>query len=371
MNSRTRDMLSQVGKGMHERLYSRERSTSGDNSDVMSVDVEEWFHVLESPAAPGVETWDSLESRLEPNMDRILELLDNHRVHGTFFWVGWLAERHTSLLKKCSEAGHEIASHGYHHVLPYQVGPDHFRSDIYKAKKVLEDISGGPVLGFRVAGFGIKSDTRWAFDVIREVGYQYDSSVLPAQGGHGGISDSLLEPYFVETSSGYLLEVPMSVVTVFGHRMPMFGGGYLRLASRRMLKWGIKRLHTLGQPLIVYFHPREIDPGQPRLPLRPLRRFKYYVNLRSTMPKLKWLCRDYSFGTMTELIESYIKSFYNESRSIQVVSLKGGRVGEAPLPVTEGPTDVVSKREGRKRPAAIEKALADFLKTYPKTLITA
>lgn len=304
-------------------------------------------------------------------MDRILELLQEHGVRATFFWVAWLAERHKSLLRRCSQAGHEIASHGYHHVLPYQVGPDHFRGDIDKAKKVLEDISGGPVLGFRVAGFGIKSDTRWVFEVIREVGYKYDSSVLPAQGGHGGISDSLLGPYFVETSSGYLLEVPISVVMVLGHRMPMFGGGYLRLAGMAMLKWGVKRLQVLGQPLVVYFHPREIDPGQPRLPLRPLRRFKYYVNLRSTMPKLKWLCKGYSFGTMTALIESYIKSYCNKSISIQVVSLKGGRVVESPLPVAEGPTDVVSKRAVGKRPAAMEKALADFLETYPKTLITA
>ncbi|UCG47513.1 MAG: DUF3473 domain-containing protein [Phycisphaerales bacterium] len=337
----------------------------------MSVDVEEWFHVLESPAAPSLETWDSLESRLEPNMDRILELLHGHGVRATFFWVGWLAERYKSLLKRCCDAGHEIASHGYHHVLPHQVGLDRFRGDIDKAKKVLEDVSGRAVLGFRVAGFGIKSDTRWAFDVIREVGYIYDSSVLPAQGGHGGISDSLLGPYFVETSSGYLLEVPMSVVTFFGHRTPMFGGGYLRLAGRPMLKWGIKRLHALGQPLIVYFHPREIDPDQPRLPLRRLRRFKYYVNLRSTMPKLKWLCRDYSFGTMTELVESRIKSFCHEDEDVQVVDLQGERVGGLPSPATDEPMDPVDKRAVRKRPTVIEKALADFLETYPKTLITA
>src|SRR4030042_2559414 len=143
--------------------------------NAFSIDVEDWYHILNSPATPEVMLWDSLESRVETNLRLLLEMLDTANVRATFFWLGWIGDRNKSLLRECSDAGHEIASHGYHHVLPDKVGAELFKDDIDRAKKTLEDITGKQVFGFRVAGFGIKRSTSWTFDIIKEVGYEYDS----------------------------------------------------------------------------------------------------------------------------------------------------------------------------------------------------
>jgi len=272
---------------------------------VLSIDVEDWFHLLDSPDVPSIEQWAKLESRIVHNVEVMLAMLDNFSVKATFFWLGWAAERHKNLVRKCHNSGHEIASHGYAHLLAYEVGADAFRQDIIRAKAILEDITGELVRGFRAPGFGITNKAPWAFDVIKEAGYQYDSSVFPASRGHGGMPDSQLGPYTVDTENGLLIEVPMSAVEVMGKRLNLFGGGYLRVAPQRLIQWGIKKLHKAGHPLIVYVHPREIDPNHPRLPLSPIRRFKCYVNLKSTLPKLEWLCREYKFCTMHELVDEF------------------------------------------------------------------
>lgn len=271
---------------------------------VITVDVEDWYHILDDAAAPTIEEWTSLESRVERNVDVILELLENTGVRGTFFWLGWIAERQRKLVGRCRDAGHEIGSHGYAHVLAYEVGPEAFREDVYRAKEILEEITGEPVYGFRAAGFGITDNARWAFKVIREVGHTYDASVFPAPRGHGGMEGTSPGPHLLQTQAGPLLELPMSTVEVLGHRICLFSGGYLRLAPKWLIEWGISRLHAAGQPLVVLVHPREIDPEQPRLLLGLKRRFKCYVNLKSTMPKLEWLCRQHMFCTMGELADS-------------------------------------------------------------------
>ena len=274
----------------------------------LTVDVEEWFHVLDTPTAPELDEWDSMASRVERGVERLLGIAGGRRARATFFWLAWVAERHKSLVRQCREAGHEIASHGYGHVLAYEVGREAFRQDVIRAKGILEDITGEAVPGFRAAGFGITSETEWAFDVIRGAGHEYDSSVFPASRGHGGIPGALTKPYVIETQAGPLVEVPMSVVRTLGFRWSVFGGGYLRLAPRWLIRWGINRLHAAGEPLIVYVHPREVDPDHPRLPLGLKRRFKCYINLKSTMPKLEWLCREYKFCTMRELAEQVLHS---------------------------------------------------------------
>lgn len=327
----------------------------------LTIDVEDWFHILDSPAVPSIEDRSSLESRIERNVEKLLTLLDSFSVKATFFWLGWAAEQHKSLVRKCHNSGHEVANHGYGHVLPYRVGKDGFKDDIERGKKILEDITGDTVRGFRAPGFGITEKALWAFDVIAESGHQYDSSVFPATRGHGGMSTSPLGPYFIETASGHLLEIPMSVVEVFGRRVSLFGGGYLRLATKQMIRWGISRLQKAQQPLIVYVHPREIDPDHPRLPLSLIRRFKCYVRLRSTLPKLAWLCQDYSFGTMLEMVEEYIKSFYYERKTIPVVTMKGSHTSNEPLPIPEGRTAFTSRQTSRNRLLQVEKAMADFL----------
>ncbi|MFA7684734.1 MAG: polysaccharide deacetylase family protein [Syntrophales bacterium] len=269
----------------------------------LTIDVEEWFHILDDPAAPGFEAWAGLESRLPRNMELLLSLLDEQKVKATMFWLGWAAEKYPELARRCADAGHEMASHGYRHILAYEAGRETFRKDIDRGKKRLEDITGSEVLGFRTAGFGATAETPWFFEEIRGAGFVYDSSVFPAKRGHGGIADFKLEPHVIETIKGKLVEIPLSVVEIFGQRVSVFGGGYLRLAPVLLIKWGMGRLEKAGRPAVIYIHPREVDPTHPRLPLRLHRRFKSYVNLRSTVTKLRWLCENYKFGLMRDLVE--------------------------------------------------------------------
>jgi polysaccharide deacetylase family protein (PEP-CTERM system associated) len=297
-------------------------------SNALTIDVEDWFHILDSSVVPDMTQWSHLPSRVEGNVERMLLLLADTNTVGTFFWLGWIAQRYPRLVRRCREAGHEIASHGYGHLLAYKVGPKIFRQDITCAKSVLEDIIGAPVKGFRAPGFGIKKNNGWAFDIIKESGYVYDSSVFPGTREHGGIVDSPLEVHFIETQDGPLPEIPMSVVEILGHRTNLFGGGYLRLASKRLIRWGIKKVHARGRPLVVYIHPREIDLHQPRLPLGLRRRFKCYVNLKSTIVKLRWLCEHYSFSTMAEMAQRFVSQFsWAEVINEKQLSLQGQNTG--------------------------------------------
>lgn len=268
-----------------------------------TIDVEDWFHILDTDAAPEISRWHTLEARVDRNLETLLELLDETGVRATMFWLGWLAERHPELVRRCHDAGHEIASHGYGHVLAFRVGEAAFFQDIDRAKKLIEDVAGAPITGFRAPGFGITNETSWAFDAIKRAGYQYDSSVFPLPRGHGGMAGATLGPHWIETKHGALAELPMSAVEVLGRRLNLFGGGYLRLAPRPFIRWGIARLERSEQPLVVYIHPREIDPEQPRLPLPWLRRFKSYVNLETTLPKLRWLCETYRFQPLREQVD--------------------------------------------------------------------
>ncbi|OHB61693.1 MAG: hypothetical protein A2167_01000 [Planctomycetes bacterium RBG_13_46_10] len=326
----------------------------------LTIDVEDWFHILDSPAAPTIEHWSSLESRIERNVEKLLVLLDAFSAKSTLFWLGWLAERHKNLVRKCQTAGHEIACHGYAHILAHEVGEQAFRNDVNRSKAILEDIVNEPIKGFRAPGFSVTNKTAWAFDVIREAGFQYDASVFPASRGHGGIPNAILVPHFIETQHGHLLEIPSSIVEVFGRRACFFGGGYLRLASKSMIKWGLNRLLEAGQPLVVYIHPREIDPYQPRLPLSLKRRFKCYVRLKSTISKLEWLCRDYQLYTMLEMAENYIKSLYYEARTLPVINLGGNHR----ITWTDSGEEVrtpVGHQSIRDRILKVEKAMATFL----------
>jgi polysaccharide deacetylase family protein (PEP-CTERM system associated) len=258
---------------------------------VMTIDVEDWFHILDSPIAPTIDQWGSLPSRVEIGMERLLQMLDECNVRATMFWLGWMAERHKGLVRRCVNAGHEIASHGYGHLLPYKVGPAAFRDDIVRSKQVIEDITGEPVLGFRAPGFGITGDSRWAFDLIRDAGYMYDASVFPAVRGHGGIPGERGTPHRIATPFGELAEFPTSVLNCAGASLSLFGGGYLRATPTPLLVWAAKSLLDSGQLLVLYIHPRELDPAHPRLPLPWDRRFKCYTNLASTEPKLRRLLR--------------------------------------------------------------------------------
>lgn len=267
----------------------------------MTVDVEEWFHVLDAKGAPDPVSWDELPSRLERNCDRLLELFAHHGVRTTQFWLGWAAERFPQLIKRAHAAGHEIASHGQQHLLAYQVGPQRFAEDIRRSKQVIEDLIGDAVVGFRAPGFSFTEQTPWVYEALAGAGYRYSSSLFPAARGHGGFVGAQPQRRTVETPLGPVEEFPITTIELFGRRFCLFGGGYLRVTPWPVLSRVSRKLASQGRPIIFYLHPREIDPDQPRMwRLPPHRFFKYYVNLRHTEEKLRKLLATQRFTPLVD-----------------------------------------------------------------------
>jgi polysaccharide deacetylase family protein (PEP-CTERM system associated) len=273
----------------------------GTMPDVFTIDVEDWFHILEVEGTPDLSSWDILPSRLESNLRFLLDLLAAHDVRATCFTLGWVAKRFPTLLREAANLGHDIASHGFSHQLVNGLSRNQFREDIRAAKAAIEDAIGRPVYGYRAPGFSITRETPWAFEEIIEAGYIYDSSVFPAPHGHGGIPESPRHPYLLKMSSGNLTEFPVSVVDTPIGTHCCFGGGYLRLYPLWLILLMTKSVHADGRGVIWYIHPREIDPAHPRLAMSFKRRFKSYVNLRQTAGKLEKVLRNGEFSTLHEL----------------------------------------------------------------------
>lgn len=269
---------------------------------MFSVDVEDWFHILDVPAAPDFASWGDLPSRVEADFLHLLDLFSEERKQVTCFFLGWVAERFPHLVREAAARGHEIASHGYSHQLAYKMTQADFRDDVRRARYLLEDISGSPVIGYRAPGFSSTEATPWFFEEVSGAGYLYDSSVFPAQRGHGGNRQALLYPHFL--LDGRLIEFPISVSTIGPARMCFFGGGYLRLFPYSVIRhMGIRQLDR-GASLIFYIHPREIDPHHPRLPMPLLRRVKSYVNLHTTESKVIRILRDFPITTFRDYLFS-------------------------------------------------------------------
>ncbi|MEO8216122.1 MAG: polysaccharide deacetylase family protein [Acidobacteriota bacterium] len=264
--------------------------------DILSVDVEDWFHILDVDSVPPVEQWSALPGRVEQNFRRMLELFATADVRVTCFFLGWVAKQYPDLVREASAAGHEIASHGFFHRLVYQQSATEFRQDVVDSKRLLEDLTGKVVLGFRAPGFSFVPSTPWVFEELTGAGYVYDSSIFPAARGHGGNAQARPEPHRISTPSGPLLEFPISVVEVAGIRLCLFGGGYFRISPYALIERAGANVRRKNRPVIYYIHPREIDPQHPRLPMPALRRFKSYVNLASTWRKLQ---RTVSEGRVT------------------------------------------------------------------------
>jgi polysaccharide deacetylase family protein (PEP-CTERM system associated) len=270
---------------------------------VFSVDVEDWFHILDLPATPDLSEWGGLPSRVEGNFQRLLEMFERKGVRVTCFFLGWVGEKFPSLVKEAVCRGHEIASHGYAHRLTYQMSPEDFYQDAVRSKSILEDVAGRRVWGYRSAGFSVTRETEWFFDKLIEAGYLYDSSVFPAPRGHGGMADGQRAPFWIERPTGRLFEFPLSVAEVMGKAICFFGGGYLRLFPYPVICRMARGVLSEGRPVIFYVHPREIDPEHPRLPMNWKRRFKSYVNLESTMPKIERLLGEFSMTSFERLIQ--------------------------------------------------------------------
>ena len=272
-------------------------------TSIFSVDVEDWFHILDDPSVPTIDQWAGLPSRVENNFSRLLDIFSECNAQVTCFFLGWVAGRFPHLVKEAAKRGHEVASHGYGHRLVYEQGREQFYEDVRRARFLLEDISGAEVVGYRAPGFSTTDDTPWFFDALAEAGYQYDSSVFPAPRGHGGMPRGQREPHRVGETQ--LLEVPISVADLMGKPMCFFGGGYLRLFPYWLIRKMALQVLTEGRPVVFYIHPREIDPAHPRLPMSRTRRFKSYVNLDTTEAKLRRILQDFPVTTFKNILSNY------------------------------------------------------------------
>jgi polysaccharide deacetylase family protein (PEP-CTERM system associated) len=261
-------------------------------ANALTCDVEDYFQV--SAFAPHIERsqWDAHDCRVERNVDRLLQLFARHGARGTFFTLGWIAERYPQLVRAIVAAGHELASHGYGHLRASEMSRAEFNEDIVSAKKLLEDIGGVAVHGYRAPSFSIGHANQWAFDALVEAGYRYSSSVYPVRHDHYGMPDAPRFPYRARPE---LVEIPVTTTRLFGNNVPTGGGGYFRFFPYRLSEWMIRRVNRVdGQPAIFYFHPWEIYPDQPRVPGVGLKtRFRHYVNLRRTEERLAQLLRDF------------------------------------------------------------------------------
>ena len=267
--------------------------------NALTVDVEDYFHV--SALAPSIDrgSWGSRESRVVGNTHRLLDLFGQFGVRGTFFVLGWVAERHPQLVKDIAGAGHEVACHGFSHRLVYEQSPEEFREETLRSKRLLEDTIGAAVLGYRAASYSIVRRSLWALDILAEAGFAYDSSIFPVHHDRYGIPDAERNPHRMATPGGRsIVEWPLAVASVLGFRLPVAGGGYFRLLPYALSRWGLASINRRDRrPFIFYLHPWEIDPGQPRVRVGWLSRFRHYTNLDKCEARLRRLLGDFRFGT--------------------------------------------------------------------------
>jgi polysaccharide deacetylase family protein (PEP-CTERM system associated) len=268
--------------------------------NAMTIDVEDYFQV--SAFAPYIrrEDWDRRECRVERNVDRILGLLAGRQTQATFFTLGWVAERYPHLVRRIVDGGHELASHGYGHQRASELSPEAFGQDVTHAKKLLEDISGVAVQGYRAPSFSIGTGNLWAFDTLARAGYRYSSSIYPIQHDHYGMPDS---PRFAYRVGAGLIEIPITTLRVKNRNLPSSGGGYFRLLPYGLSRWMLRKVNREDrEPAIFYFHPWEIDADQPRVAgIDAKTRFRHYVNIGRTEGRLHRLLRDFSWGRMDRI----------------------------------------------------------------------
>jgi polysaccharide deacetylase family protein (PEP-CTERM system associated) len=273
--------------------------------NALTVDVEDYYHVTGFESVVRFEDWGRYESRVERNTLRLLDLLEAYHTTATFFVLGWVAERHPQLVRTIQACGHEVASHGYAHQRIYLQTPTQFREETRRSKRVLEDATGHPILGYRAASYSITKGSLWALDILQEEGFAYDSSIFPIHHDRYGIPNYQRFCHVLNGhGEGKLIEFPVSTLRLAGSNWPIAGGGYLRLFPYVFMRWGLRRINTHErQPALVYLHPWEIDPEQPHIHANALARFRQYVNLDKTEGRLIRLLRDFTFGTMLDVLQ--------------------------------------------------------------------
>jgi polysaccharide deacetylase family protein (PEP-CTERM system associated) len=271
--------------------------------NALTVDVEEHFHVEAFASCVARESWDGCASRVERNTDRVLEIFDRHNVRATFFVMGWVAERHAALVRRIAAAGHEIGCHSYAHQRIHRQPPEEFRADVRRARRLLEEHSGGKIACYRAPSFSIVRKTLWALDILAEEGFRIDSSIFPVRHDLYGIPDAKRFPHWGPTGAGTrIFEFPPSTIRRFGNNWGVGGGGWLRLFPYHFTRTALQSINNReGMPAMVYLHPWELDPAQPRI-AAPLRsRVRHYTNLSRMQEKLERLLGDFRFAGLSEV----------------------------------------------------------------------
>jgi polysaccharide deacetylase family protein (PEP-CTERM system associated) len=268
---------------------------------IITIDVEEWFHGHNYLAQVPPATWADQTLRVETGTRRCLDLLDRHGVKATFFVLGWIAERHPALVKRIVAEGHELASHGYDHTRIHRFTPEQFRADVVRTKGILEDIGGVQVRGYRAPSYSINGRNLWALDVLQETGHVYSSSIYPIRHDLYGMPEAPRFPFRFRPDG--ILEIPVTTVSLVGRNFPCGGGGYFRLMPYPAFRWALRRVNEADRHAgLFYFHPWEVDPGQPRVQGAPLKsRFRHYLNLDAMHDRLGRLIDDFRWGRMDEV----------------------------------------------------------------------
>lgn len=284
-------------------------------NNILTIDVEDYFHVAALSNVISVNDWDSIKPRVYDNTKKILNSLDKHEQKATFFILGWVAERFPDLVNEIDKMGHEVACHGYSHQLVYNQSVDTFYKETLKAKNILEDIISKPVYGYRAASYSITKKSLWALDILSELGFTYDSSIFPVMHDRYGIADSPTEPYIILTQKGYkITEYPLSIFKLFNYNLPIAGGGYFRLYPYWLTRFLYKLVNRNDSEFVFYLHPWEVDPNQPKIKAKLLSRFRHYNNLNKTQSRFEALLSEFKFVSMIESIKT--KDLDNRSDSI-------------------------------------------------------
>jgi len=294
-----------MARGATMGIARQDAAGASGFTNVLTVDVEEYFHANAMDAAVDPSSWDRLPRRVENNTRRLLDLLSEHDVSATFFILGWVAERLPGLVVEIARRGHEVACHGYAHRLVYRLGPRRFRDDVARGKRILEDCLGMRISGFRAASCSIVATTLWALDILIEEGFEYDSSIFPVRHDIYGIPGFHRFAVRLRRDGGEIVEIPLSTVNLLGRNWPVAGGGYLRILPYWMTRAAVRRLNSHDRaPAIVYLHPWELDSEQPRLPAGTLSRFRQYTNLGRSEARIRRLLSEFSFAPIRDVIDA-------------------------------------------------------------------
>ena len=279
--------------------------TNGKLVNALTVDVEDYFHVSALASVISPEDWAQHDQgRVVKSTRRLLDLFDKHNYKATFFVLGWVADRYPELVRDIHRAGHEVASHGWSHQLVYNQTEQVFRQETERSKKCLEDIVGEEVCGYRAASYSITPKSKWALDILFELGFRYDSSLFPVYHDRYGMPGIPLFPHVLETDKGNkLVEFPLSTYGVLGYRLPVSGGGYFRLFPYALNRGCLASINRDKNPFVFYLHPWEIDDQQPRYPVKGLSKFRHYNNLDKCYGRLQNLLGDFQFGTMSSVLQ--------------------------------------------------------------------